>query len=205
MSRRTKIAKHLKEAWDEVITECYCTGQLNTEFDLQANLYAALKSRLCVDGKPKRHIFMEVGIELAEGGFIRPDIIVCSDKEVLSVIEIKFGPRVLPVQGKDMQSISSFASDASITITNERYRGKPLPPKKFTVSDSVLFVWAGVHAGDAIQSEVWKSDEFKNHLFLELHAVTHDSEDPSVVSFTNVGAKPVAEVQAINGEQHEAL
>lgn len=180
--RRSKLGREFATAWQTVVAEDYANGRINSEHSLQAVLFAALKE----SGNSKRHIFIEPCVRLSNSGkLIRPDMMICNGKEVIAVVELKFTPRGKALTKKDMNSISAIASDSNIAIKTERYRGIELPPREFTISETTLFVWAGIHSGGGAQSTVWNNLGFKNHYFLELHALTKKNEDPRLICNTN--------------------
>ncbi|MGA3126650.1 MAG: hypothetical protein ABSD13_08020 [Candidatus Korobacteraceae bacterium] len=158
----------------------YCKGHVNSERSLQAMLFANLRA-VFAEEKTARRIFVEPTVKLADGSVIRPDIVICNSREAICFLELKYVPRGKADTTKDMRSIASVARSEGIAISLERYRGPKLPPMSFDVSKTVLFAWAGIHAGSTELSEAWNDPAFQGHFYLELHAVTKDGHVPREV------------------------
>lgn len=184
MPRRSKIGNQLIEAWSRTVENDYCAGHVNSERGLQALLFANLKSVLADDGI-KRHLFVEPTVRLSDGSIVRPDMMICNAREVICVLELKYVPRGKADTSKDMNSISSIARASGLSVALERYRGPELPPLSFDISRTVLFAWAGIHCGDSEPAPEWEHPAFKEHYFLEMHAVTSEGHVPTIRYNTN--------------------
>jgi hypothetical protein len=84
-----------------------------------------------------------------------------------------------------MESTRSLANDQTIAINVKRYRGSPLRQTAYTISETTLFVWAGIHRGDGKKSSIWDDEGFAKHYFLELHALTQPAADPELICNTD--------------------
>lgn len=185
MARRSKLGRHLVEAWRRTVGNDYCKGHINSERGLQALLVANLRTVFEEEGM-RRRIFVEPAIRLRDGSLIRPDIVVCGSIEVICFLELKYAPRGKASTAKDMRSISAIARSEGISISLERYRGPELPPMEFQVSKTVLFAWAGIHAGSTDPSTLWEKDKaFAGHFHLEMHASTMPGKAPEECFNTN--------------------
>ena len=112
-----------------------------------------------------------------------PDIVVCNTKEVISVIELKYLPRAKPKHKKDMDNLSLIAENRKvISIANDRFRGSEKDANQYTLSNHILFVWAGVHAKEKnAESSLYSVDyPARNECFMELHAETKLGANPDV-------------------------
>jgi hypothetical protein len=179
MPRRSRIGKQLIEAWKQTVNDDYCSGHINSERSLQALLLANLRTVFEVD-ETKRQVFVEPTLTLPDGSLIRPDMMICNAREVISVLELKYAPRGIAATTKDMRSISSIAGASELVVTLDRYRGPDLPRMSFQVSQTMLFAWAGIHCGDAEPAREWNDPAFAGHYFLEMHAVTADGQVPEL-------------------------
>ena len=146
MKQRKFIKSLITHAWEKSIEEDYCNQRINSERSLQASFWAHLNQML-----PKtRRLFIEPSMRINANGEMKkliPDIVVCNTKEVISVIELKYLPRVQPKYEKDLQSLALIAKNKSKTsIANERFRGPEKDSTRYWLSKNILFVWAGVHA-----------------------------------------------------------
>jgi hypothetical protein len=177
MARRSKLGNHIIKAWERTLESEYCKGYINSERSLQATLFANLRA-VFTEEKTARRIFVEPAVKLADGSVIRPDIVICNSREAICFLELKYVPRAKASTTKDMRSIASVASSNGIAISLERYRGPERPLISFDVAKTVLFAWAGIHAGSTEESKVWSDPAFKDHFYLELHAVTKDGHAP---------------------------
>lgn len=186
--RRSPLARILSDVWCDVVRGSYCKGRLNSEGSLQAALVSLLDERFHAPGEPERRIFIEPAVRLTietTGTLIRPDIVICNAREAVCFIELKYTPRTLPDTAKDMNSLAAIAGDGNVTVTSDRYRGPELKTKPLGVSTNALFVWAGIHRGNAVQLAEWDDPRFEPHYFLQMHAVTQAEQEPACEFFTN--------------------
>jgi len=119
---------------------------------------------------------------------IIPDLVICNTKEVIGVIELKYGPRANPKFAKDIQSLSSIAKHrGNIILTNERYLGDAADGKRYKLSKNILFIWAGVHASPHNKISTERKTKLYSEgrpeldgCFIELHAETRKNFRPDV-------------------------
>ncbi|WP_172649460.1 hypothetical protein [Thiolapillus brandeum] len=156
--------------------------RINSERTLQASMWAKLNDRL---GKNRR-LFIEPSLKVREGGKLKvvfPDIVVCNSRQVISVIELKYLPRVKANYKKDINTLNLIASNrAGVSIANERFRGPQTDSRKYSLSKSIIFVWAGVHA-TVTDDEGYLFSEGHENLrgcYMQLHASTHKNRGPDV-------------------------
>ena len=146
MKLRRPLTKQIIKAWHNCITKDYSDQRINSERSLQASFWSRLNSSL---SKNKR-MFIEPNITFKTNKGMRriiPDLVICNTKEVIRVIELKYGPRAKPKYAKDIRNLSRIAKHrADITISNARYQGVTVDGKRYCLSDNILFVLAGVHA-----------------------------------------------------------
>lgn len=114
---------------------------------------------------------------------IIPDIVVCNTREVISVIELKYSPRVRPTYRKDLQNLALIADNKNeISIANERFRGPEKDSSQYWLSKNILFVWAGVHAEEKSGVDCLYSAPYRSldDCYIELHAVTNSNSKPNI-------------------------
>ena len=108
---------------------------------------------------------------------------VCNSRSVIAVVELKFLPRGQPNYEKDIRTLVSLARHRKkVSLRYGRYRGASRKVVEFGMSDSVLIVWAGIHAEEREEPERLYSSRFPSlaGCFLELHAVTKRGADAEV-------------------------
>lgn len=183
MVRRARIGNELSKAWTQTVKR-YGNREIASERNLQACLFSDLSAELGAN----RRIFVEPTIVLPSGAKIIPDMVICNTREVICFLELKFSPRGKPDRIKDMRSISSVAGSNDIKIRLRRYRGPGPSSMEVAVAKTVLFAWAGIHAGSTTDSEVWTEPAFRTHPHIELHALTGKEQLP-VVSYNVRGLR----------------
>lgn len=181
MKQRSLIKSQIAHAWEECITKDYCNQRINSERSLQASLWSHINDLL-----PKtRRLFIEPCMTIkTRNGLKRlyPDIVICSTKAVISVIELKYLPRVQPKFRKDLESLSLIAKNRNqISIANERFRGKDKDSVKYPLSKDILFVWAGVHAEEEEETLYSVGYESLDGCYLQLHAATKSNLKPEII------------------------
>ena len=112
-----------------------------------------------------------------------PDIVVCNSKEVISVVELKYLPRTQPKYKKDIESLAFIAQNRQrIIIANHRFRGAEKDTNKYALSKNVLFVWAGVHAKEKTDGELYSfAHKQLDGCYLQLNAITEKNSKPRVL------------------------
>ena len=136
----------LRRIWKQAEAD-YGIGIVNSERCLQACLYRAARDQLC-DVK----IFVEPGLLYEpRGGYeLVPDLILCKDNAVLSIIEIKFVPHWYPNYKRDVSKFNRLWERKKI---GHRI---PIEPKtgrwtdtKLWIQDDTCFVFAVIAQHDA--------------------------------------------------------
>ena len=182
MKGRGLIKNQIIDSWIECVSTDYAGQRINSERSLQASLWSQLNARL----NKNRRLFIEPCILVERNGLKRkiiPDIVVCSTREVISIIELKYKPKATPQYRKDIQSLEFIAHNRkSISIANDRYSGPRGEAKVYQLSDKILFVWAGIHRKSNKSGESVFSAGFPGlaGCFLQLHAVTNQNSDPDI-------------------------
>lgn len=182
MKGRYLIKSQIIDSWMECVKKDYSHQRINSERSLQASLWAQLNKRL----SKNRRLFIEPCILVERNGLKRkiyPDIVVCSTKEVISIIELKYQPKAKPKYSKDIRSLDFIARNRkSISIANDRYSGPIGEAKKYNLSEQILFVWAGIHKESNNDQDYMFNDGY-SHLsdcFLQLHAATNNYLNPDI-------------------------
>jgi hypothetical protein len=112
---------------------------------------------------------------------IYPDIVVCNTKQVISVIELKYLPRTNPSYKKDIKKLALIAKNRKqITIANVRFRGTEKDSRQYTLSNSILFVWAGIHKKQTNYFLYSKGHKSLEKCYLQLHAATELITNPKI-------------------------
>ena len=187
MNERRLLKSQIIAAWHQCIAEDYRVQRINSERSLQASLWSRLNSLL----SKNRRMFIEPCIVIRTGmGTLRvfPDLVICSSKEVIGVLELKYKPRAAPEYKKDIATLSLIAEHRESTaVSNQRFRGQPIDETIYCLSKHILFVWAGVHAitnstnKENINSPLYSAgyNELQG-CFLELHAETSINSVPKI-------------------------
>ena len=108
---------------------------------------------------------------------------MCSTKEVISIIELKYLPRGNPIYKKEIRNFDFIARNRkSISIANDRYSGPIGEAKIYGLSNRILFVWAGIHQECRNETEYMFNEGFTNlsECYLQLHAATRKDSDPNI-------------------------
>ena len=175
MRIRRQIRSLIIEAWRASIEEDYLNQRINSERSLQASLWSNLNQLL----PHTRRLFIEPYIEIrssTEQKRVYPDITVCNTKEVIAVLELKYTPRARPKYEKDIRNLADIARHRrKIVVSNRRFRGLERDSQEYPLSKSVLFVWAGVHAGKNHSDQIYeyvKRHRILDCCYLSLHAET---------------------------------
>ena len=182
MKRRGLIKSQIVESWIECVSSDYSRQRINSERSLQASMWAQLNTRL----SKNRRLFIEPKILVERSGLKRklyPDIVVCSTREVIAIIELKYKPKGNPEFKKDIGSLDFIAKNRkSISISNSRYSGPKGEAKLYQLSNRILFVWAGVHRERTNSTVPIFSEGYPslNGCYLQLHAATKTNQDPDV-------------------------
>ena len=184
---RPLLQRQLTIAWSNSINKDYCARRINSERSLQASFWSQLNLVL----HPKnRRMFIEPRFVLdfqSNAVYLIPDIVICNTKSVIAVIELKYQPRVLPSYKKDIETLQLLSKHREhLSFANNRFRGVGGKTIEYPFSESVLFVWAGVHR-KPIDSYLPQSVPMLSTgiheldgCFLQLHAETEHGKTPNV-------------------------
>ena len=182
MKQRSGIQSRIISAWRKCIEDDYCNQRINSERSLQASFWSHINESL-----PKtRRLFIEPSLTIRSRSGVKriiPDIVICNTKEVISIIELKYRPRAQPKYKKDIESLATIARNRKrIEISNDRFRGSERDATVYSLSERILFVWAGVHAEEkSDQGAVFAAGKRSlRNCYLQLHAVTQKDGNPKV-------------------------
>jgi hypothetical protein len=138
------LQTEIKLAWETCIQSDYETLRINSERSLQASFWAQLNSRLLP--KDDWLMFIEPGLKVKGEGKVFPDIVICDTEKAVAVIELKYQPRKEPDWKKDIGTLDWIHRHRKkLHFQNVRHDHRPEKVKEYTLSDNLLFVWAGVH------------------------------------------------------------
>jgi len=182
----TSIRRPLKniiiEAWRGSIERDYLTQRINSERSLQASFWSHLNALL----PETRRIFIEPSIKIKVGRRVRqiyPDIVICNTRQVISIIELKYLPRVKPSYKKDIENLALISENRNqITLAHSRFSGVRKGRKEYSLSKTILFVWAGIHARSREEILRLYSEPYESLAgsFIQLHAETRRSGMPEI-------------------------
>ena len=182
MKHRNLIKSQIIKAWEKSINTDYCSQRINSERSLQAAFWSHLNPLL----SKNRRLFIEprMTIQTPKGKKkIYPDIVVCNTKQVISVIELKYLPRTNPSYERDIKKLALIAKNRKqISIANVRFRGTEKDSRQYTLSSSILFVWAGIHKQLKQTNKILYSKGYKSleKCYLQLHAETELISNPKI-------------------------
>lgn len=186
---RQPLQKQLLTAWKKSIERDYCNQRINSERSLQASFWSQLNAILDPN---TRRMFVEPRFALKVNGDTKqrfPDFVICNSVHIIAVVELKYLPRALPAFDKDMETLELLAKHrAELMVANSRFRGERRAAKEYPFSDSVLFVWAGVHRKPKVSYEsidvpmLSRGIKELGGCFLQLHAETDLGHPPKVFS-----------------------
>jgi hypothetical protein len=163
------------QAWQASINNDYSSQRINSERSLQASFWSHLNNLL----PHTRRLFIEPYIEICSSTGqkrVYPDLAVCNTKKVIAVLELKYTPRGRPKYEKDIRNLADIARHRrKIVVSNRRFRGLERDSQEYPLSKSILFVWAGVQAGENHSDQVYeyaKHHRILDDCYLGLHAET---------------------------------
>lgn len=184
MKSRPTLRSQTTRAWLETIQFEYAKQRINSEAGLQAAYWSHLNKILFDEMPDTRRLFVEPSMRIQvedKDGNKRPerrypDLVVCDEREVIGIIELKYQPKVEPNFNKDLTTFAWVAEHRSeIIISNTRYRGDPVDPTEYRISKNLLYIWAGIHSKETgYSAKPYIHPELKRH-FHELHKVTKPS------------------------------
>lgn len=184
---RKPLQDQLIAAWRRAIQTDYSDQRINSERSLQAALWSQLNQVL---PRNTRRLFVEPRVELnirQQTHHFYPDLVICNTQTVIAVIELKYQPRVRPSYRKDLRTLAMLARYRhQVQVSNVRYRGTTNDARAYPLSQSVLFVWAGVHRPLADKSDAGTVHSIAAGIkpltdcFLEMHAETVPRGGPRI-------------------------
>ena len=171
MNRRSRLRRHLQDAWVSTIDQQYTEQLVNSEHGLQVYFCMALLREFEESGVSRR-LFIEPRL-CAKGGQPRfPDVVICNKSHVIGIVELKYTPRVQPKTSKDLETLSFAAKHGpDLTIANQRFLGKASKPREYPLAADAVLCWAGVYAGQRFSLEKDIEGSLAGR-FLQLDAVT---------------------------------
>ncbi|MEQ8847402.1 hypothetical protein [Botrimarina sp.] len=177
---RRLLKRRLLDAWTATIDEDYANRRINSERSLQAAFCARLASP---SQAASQFLVVEPRVRLVDGRRVYPDVLICSARRVVAVIELKYLPRAAPNYARDVDKLQTISSSrASLQLDNPRYLGPMPQPAPFSFSKSSLFVWAGVYrsSDSTPRPEALEIPASLSECFFSLHALTHPEREPAV-------------------------
>lgn len=184
----------LKTAWESTIAKYYNVDAPSPHISSEAALQAYLLHELIVavkgleasgDMPLNTRVFIE---PVTDPDGITPDLIICRNKTVIAVVELKYTPRIDLVKSeessmagvkKDLNGFETLYkrthSDeaTSPSFLHNRYRGEfSEESEKFIFSKQTLFVWAGVHGstGKSLKEAFPSREALQGIPIFEMHA-----------------------------------
>jgi hypothetical protein len=115
------------------------------------------------------------------GQSIFPDLLICSSRTIIGVVELKYQPRTGPSTKKDIATLESLSvCQHGLTLTNERFCGPDTPPPVYSLSPTAALCWAGVyHRSEALDLRPLVKPSLLPNL-LQFHAVTSHESAPQL-------------------------
>ena len=174
MPHRQELRELLKQAWSATVQGPYRHQEINSERGLQVHFCATLLPLL---SKRPRRLFIEPRVVVSSRDTsVFPDILICSERAVIAVVELKYTPRAKPSIDGDLSKLRAFgASEEIIKVANERFRGKRGAPVKYTLAKSAFLCWAGIYCGTEVQVNLGARSKLNGRLLL-LHARTAEGK-----------------------------
>ena len=180
MTQRPVLQSQIISAWRQCIEDDYCSQRINSERSLQASFWSHVNELL-----PKtRRLFIEPSLTIRSRTGVKriiPDIVICNTREVIAVVELKYLPRAQPKYKKDIENLAIIARNRKrISISNDRFRGSEQDATVYSLSQNILFVWAGVHAEEESEALFSAGKRSLRDCYLQLHAVTQKDGNPRI-------------------------
>lgn len=183
MAIRKPLRDRLLTAWSSIVDTEYAKQRVNSERSLQAALWARLSDSL----PDFQRMFIEPRFSItSDGKRCVPDIVVCSRRRIIAVIEIKYRPRGDAAYRKDVRSLDALARNGeSLSVSNSRFSGPLVDETVYTYSSNTLFVWAGFHRPAKTGSyadlpPISEGFDALSGRFMQLHAETSSDDCPKV-------------------------
>lgn len=181
MIRRMQVRKMAQAAFQGV-SHLYQEQLINSERSLQAAMWHELRQQFKRAKKSTFKIFVEPRIQLPSTGRLEPrtvipDLVVCNDRSVIAVVELKFSPKGAPSSLKDFSTFRRMClQHEKVDVQHTRWFGDQPVSKPYPLADSVLFVWAAVgkRKSRAGTKPNLKSRPGRNAMFMRLFMNTSD-------------------------------
>lgn len=179
MANRKPLRYALEKSWRETIDGPYSKQQINSERGLQVHFCARLLVNIENDNW---RILIEPKVKIdGRKNPIFPDILICSQRAVIAVVELKYTPRGKPSINNDLSKLRAFAApETLIEVVNERFRGKRISPITYKLTKDALVCWAGVYTSKGIDFHFGENAKLNGKL-LALHAITRVGANASVM------------------------
>jgi hypothetical protein len=146
MSYRSLLRDQLNTAWQETVNSAYPDQLINSERGLQ--FYFCQQLLLQFQGDKNRRIFVEPRFKRDGSTPISPDVVICNARDIIGIVELKYGPRAKPTYTKDLDTLCWFAeNNIVVTVSNNRYLGAGSTPKEYNLAADAVLCWAGVYRG----------------------------------------------------------
>ena len=183
MTEKTLLRAQLKRAWKNTIENEYAEQLINSENGLQIYFCAALLAQFKTSNV-RRRLFIEPRLRFSDGSARHPDIVICDTKNIVGIVELKYTPRGRPGKpslDKDRETLMQAVTDAnSLQISNDRYLGKTLNKRSFSLAKNAVLCWAGVYKGEEIDLRSKIKNELLRKRFLQLSALTVKDAPPTI-------------------------
>lgn len=204
---RGQVASALRSAWESTIAKYYNidgpSSAIGSEAGLQAYLMVELDTAIRAMEKKgampqNTRVFIEPCISRTK---IVPDLIVCRNRSVIAVVELKYTPRLdLAISEENASSglqkdLASFIalyeksqSELAPSFLHERYCGDfGVTFENFKFSKQTLFIWGGVHkwTPDSLKATFSSKEALRGVPFFEMHANTEDKKKATTAYFFN--------------------
>ena len=146
MPSRSLLRGQVRRAWRRTINGAYSERLVNSERGLQVHFCIALLKEFRAS-KVIRRLFVEPTIFFADSTKRCPDLVICSARRIIGVVEFKYFPRARPAVEKDMNTLLRLAAAKDIALANDRFRGAG-EVRHYTVARDAVLCWAGVYTGN---------------------------------------------------------
>lgn len=149
MIRRLRVRKMAHAAFQGVL-RLYQQQLINSERSLQAAMWHELRQQFKKQNASTFKIYVEPRIRLPKKGRLEartviPDLVICNERSVIAVIELKFSPKGAPGSRKDFATFSRMSLQHDLVkVQHTRWFGEQPVRRPYPLADSVLFVWAAV-------------------------------------------------------------
>lgn len=174
------IRKTILDTWQKEIYDCYESGNLCSEKQLQAELYHQLRLFSKQETRQLK-VWVEPTLKLPREngtGTIKPDLLLSSGNEVIAIVELKYVPYKEARFQDDIRKMYNLSKyQGLIRLETDPNTGNyyDKADKHLTVAKDILCVFAAICKGGfahAVESQtVWKKKNYQiniPHNFLHL-------------------------------------